>query len=358
MMKLLLYSTVFLNLLSWHAKAQSDKEQALKLGRRAVELTDQGKLDESVALLRRAAKLDPGNLDYPYEIAYAYYQAAEYQKAIDMLSPLTTHQNTNDRVFQLLGNSWDNAGNRDKAIEVYKSGLAKFHASGKLYMELGGMYLTVKDYDMAVRYYEEGVMQEPAYPSNYYWLAKVYLNSEEEVWGMIYGEIFMNLERNSDRTSEMSKMLFDTYKSQITFAGDSSFNVSFCKNVIGLKKSKKPRLPFGLAVYEPTLILSLIDETNIDIDMLDRVRTRFVKYYYQHHHNKKYPNVLFDFQKSVLDAGQLEAYNHWILMKGEEQKFNDWYEANKDKWDAFVQWFNPHGLQLDKRHKFFRKQYD
>lgn len=47
----------------------------------------------------------------------------------------------------------------------------------------------------------------------------------------IYGEIFMNLERNSTRTFEISKLLYDTYKSQITFNKDT-IHVSFSKNNI------------------------------------------------------------------------------------------------------------------------------
>ena len=57
--------------------------------------------------------------------------------------------------------------------------------SGKLYLELGGMYLHTKEYDKAISYYEKGIDVEPGYPSNYYRLAKIFLNSDEEVWGMI-----------------------------------------------------------------------------------------------------------------------------------------------------------------------------
>lgn len=38
-------------------------------------------------------------------------------------------------------------------------------------------------------------------------------------------------------------------------------------------------------------------------------------------HDKEYPNILFSFQKQVKDAGHIEAYNHWILMKGDEEAF-------------------------------------
>lgn len=72
------------------------------------------------------------------------------------------------------------------------------------------MYALIEDYDRAVSYYEKGVYVEPAYSSNYYRLAQLFLSSKDKFWGLIYGEIFMNLERNSQRTEEMSKWLFNT----------------------------------------------------------------------------------------------------------------------------------------------------
>ncbi len=83
-----------------------------------------------------------------------------------------------------------------------------------------------KDYNKALTYFEKGIEVAPNYSSNYYWCARLYCNSTEEVWGMIYGEIFMNLERNSKRTAEISKLLFDTYKKEIKWITFKSWGVS------------------------------------------------------------------------------------------------------------------------------------
>ncbi len=339
------------------ALGQSSREQALAKGREAIKLMDNGHITESIRLLEESMKLDPDNINYPYEIAYANYLAKEYQKAIDVLTPLTKRKDVHDRVYQLLGNSYDNLGQRDKSIETYKDGLNKLPKSGSLYLELGGMYLQTKDYDQAINFYEKGIEVEPGFPSNYYRLAKIFLNSEEEVWGMIYGELFMNLERNSSRTAEISKMLYDTYKSEIKFTSDSSFSVSFSKNAVMNVGSGNMSLPFGIAVYEPTLMMEILPEKNIDINSLDRIRTGFVENYFNNGRDKKYPNVLFDYQNKILKAGHLEAYNHWILMKGDENAFIQWQEANVEKWEKFVSWFNPNRLNVDDKNKFLRTQY-
>lgn len=341
--------------------SQSNETKALEKALAAIELMDKGKIDESIKLLEEAQKLDPSRFDYPYEIAYAYYLKENYKVAINILEKNKDHKDVNERLFQLLGNSYDLIGKTEKAFEAYDKGLEKFPNSGMIYLEKGNVYWGKKDYSKALPFYEKGIEVDPKFPSNYYRASLIYCNSSEEVWGMIYGEIFMNLERNSQRTAEISKLLFDTYKSEINFTSDSSFSVSFSKNAtitIGdLKDQSKMKLPFGIGVYEPTLMLSMINEKTIDINSLDRIRTSFVESYFERGNNINYPNILFEYQNNVLKAGHMEAYNHWILMKGNEDAYRVWYDLNKEKWDNFVKWFSANGLDLDNSNKFYSGQY-
>lgn len=223
------------------------------------------------------------------------------------------------------------------------------------------MKIVKNDYNSALYYYENGIENDPKFPSNYYWAAKIFCNSTEEVWGMIYGEIFMNLERNSKRTAEISKLLFDTYKNEIKFTSDTSYTVSFSKNetinIENLKDPKKFKMPFGTGCYEMTMMFAVLGDKQIDINSLDRIRTRFVENYFKGNSATNYPNVLFDFQQQVKKVGHFESYNHWILMKGDEGGFETWQSNNKDKWEAFVNWFSSNKIQIDDKHKFYRAQY-
>lgn len=343
------------------AFGQTNKEKALEKGKAAIKLMDEGKFDESIKLLEEAQKLDPDDINYPYELGYAYYAKKDYKQASKFLDDLVKHKDANDRVYQLLGNCYDNLGKSDKAIETYEAGLKKFPNSGNLYLELGIMQMGKKEYDKALDYYEKGIEVAPRFPSNYYWAAKLYCSSTEEVWGMIYGEIFMNMERNSKRTAEISKLLFDTYKNEIKFSSDTSFSVSFSKtsiiNVDALKDPSKMKMPFGTGVYEMTLMLSMLSVKTIDINSLDDIRSSFVDNYFKNGHDKTYPNILFSYQKQLKEVGHMEAYNHWILMKGDEDGFDKWQTANKEKWDSFTKWFSDNKIQIDDTHKFHSGQY-
>jgi len=343
------------------AYGQTNQEKALEKGNKAVALEDEGKFEEAIKLLEEARKLDPEHIAYPYELGYAYYAQKDYKKAAKFLKEILNHPKVSDQIFQLLGNCYDDMGKTEKAVETYDEGLKLFPKSGKLYLEKGNIHWAKKEYSKALAFYEKGIEVEPKFPSNYYRATRIYCGSTEEVWGIIYGEIFMNLERNSKRTSEISKLLYDTYKSEIKFSSDTSFSVSFSQNstinVTNLKDPNKIKLPYGVSIYEPTLMFSMLSVKSIDINSLDNIRSTFIDNYFINGHDKTYPNILFTYQKSIKDAGHIEAYNHWILMKGNEDDFNKWQTSNKEKWDSFIKWFGDNGLEISESTKFYSGQY-
>jgi tetratricopeptide (TPR) repeat protein len=342
---------------------QTDKELALDKKNRAVELMDNGSPDESIIILEEAKKLDPGTNIYDYEIGYAYVIKKDYPRALKVFKKVVKYKDADDQCYQMLGNIYDYNGDPENALKAYDRGLKKFPDSGRLYLEKGTVYLIQEKYNEALPFYEQGIKADPAFASNYYRAARLLCNSNEQVWGMIYGEIFLNLEPDTKRTKEISKLLFDTYKSQIVFTSDTSFTVSFSKNaainltIDDLTHFNDFKLPFGSLIYEPTLMLSIIREKKIDLNSLDRIRQQFVANYYEKKLNIKYPNVLFDFQKTLKDSGFFQPYNYWLLSSGEPESFDSWKVDNAETWDKFVDWFNNNRLSLSKENKFSRDQY-
>jgi tetratricopeptide (TPR) repeat protein len=349
-------------LLAHSVFAQDPQQQAADKGREAIKLMDNGKIEESLALLEEAQKLDPDKFIYPYEIAYAYYLREDYKTAIKQLNKIKKHKDVQPQLYQLLGNAYDLTGDPKKALSTYDDGLKIFPASGMLYLEKGNVYWLQKEYNKALPFYEKGIEADPTFPSNYYRAAILYCNSDAKIWGVIYGEIFMNLEPGSKRTAEVSKMLFDNYKSQIKFTSDTSVDVNLCsKNITisldALKDATKFKLPFCL-VYTPLMTIAAIPEKNITLASLDRIRSSFIDFYFQKEHEKTYPNVLFSFQKKIKDAGHFEAYNHWLFSRGDADGFEKWMTANTSKWKDFTTWFNDNDLELDKDNRFHSTQYN
>ncbi len=341
--------------------AQIQKELAIIKAQEAINFIHEEKYDQGILLLKESISLDPKNYNYSYELGYAYYLKEEYKETIKIFEPLKEHKESTEELFEILGNSYKVTMQNDKELETYYEGISKFPMSGMLYYEKGNHFWTSKNIGEAMRSYEKGIEVEPEFASNYYRASLIYFSSNEEVWAMIYGEIFMNLERSSKRTGEISKLLYDAYKSEIRFSSVSPASVSFSKSTkTSIKDNKGPeerRLPFGTGIYEPLILQSVLSENQIDINSLDRIRQNFADLYVKTGNSKLYPNTLFEYQYKVLKAGHMEAYNHWLLRKGNPEDFDKWYNLNEYKWDNFIKWFRDNRLKIDSNSKFSKNHY-
>lgn len=321
--------------------AQSNKEIAMKKGSEAIKLMDEGKIEESILLLQESQQLDPENFDYPYETAYANYLKKDYENAIAILEKLENYKNTNAQLYSLWGNSYDNLDNPKKAIEIYDIGIKKFPNKGLLYLEKGVVYELEKEYDKSVENYQKGISVDPKYPSNYFRIANLYLNSADKVPGLIYGEIFLNLERTTNRTKEMSKSLYDAYKNSIIFENGQWKELNLCKEItMNPKKFEKDnKLPLCL-IYGKWFIFGLLNSNvkEFNLNSISKIRQEFIKNYFEKD-NKDYPNILFDYQKKMVENNIFDAYNHYIFQMGDPEEFNEWLKTNKSEYDKFVEWY-------------------
>ena len=334
------------------AQKNKKKEYADGYGKQALVFMDQGKPDAALEMLRKAQKLDPANINYPYEMAFAFYTKKAYDKAIQILEKLRSHKDVYSKVYQLLGNSYDEINNTTKAIETYTTGLVLFSKAPELYLELGNVYNKNKDYITALKYYEKGIEVDPKFPSNYYWAAKLYCTSTEKVWGMIYGEIFMTIERNTPRTGDISRLLYNTYLNQIRFYADSSFTVNFSRPATA---GAKPT--FVKDVYEGILKLSIVNEHAVTLASLCRIRKNFIEYYYKNNIYQTYPNVLFDYEYKAYRSAHSDAFTYWLLSEGDKPAFTKWVNENPAAWQKFLGWLLQYSIPLDDKYKFLSTQY-
>ena len=335
--------------------AQDNNEKAALNAKQALVFEGNGKTAEAIPLLEEAIKLDPGNINIVYELAVVYASIKDFSRSKALVLPLLAHKDIYGLVYQLLGNDYDEMGLPDSAILIYEKGLKLFPDSGELFLELGNMSMKKKNFINALVYYEKGIQANPLFASNYYRAAKLFFNSNEVIWAMLYGEIFMNLEKKSDRTAEISKLLFTAYKKHIRIPKDSNISVNFSNIFFGVGDSLKPS--FGKFVYEPLMVKSMNLEKAVDYTSICRARKKFIVAYIHDNYYMKYPNALFSYQYKILKAGHIEAYNHWILSQGDQAGFGEWVKQHPKAWEDFLYWFKHNELPLANDYKFFREQY-
>jgi tetratricopeptide (TPR) repeat protein len=348
---------LFLWLGNYIVFAQTNAEKAMDVMMEGIKLVDENKLDEAITTFTQAQKLDAKNIDITYEIAHCYYTKGDFKTAIPYLEKIVKNPKALDHVYQLLGNSYDNEFRKQEAFATYKKGLEKYPNSGPLYTEMGVLHISKKELQKALNYFEKGIQVDPTFASNYYHASKLFCASPNKMWGLLYGEIFMNMDRNSKRTQEISKVLFDTYAKGFRIENDKIKNVNFCSDTNTVVKNKpNKKINYGKEIYELILLSSSIDKDVINIATLQQIRASFAKLYTEKY-NTDYPNILFAYHQQMIEANVMEAYTYWLLNKGNEFEFKLWANENRTSFNTFLKWFGEHPLVIDETHKIHRVDY-
>lgn len=352
----MLRTTLILAILFAYQSINGQKTFKCKEVYNAIKLIDEGKYDEGITILKECEKIDPKDITYPYEIAFAYTQKKDYQTAISILEKANEYPNVNDNYYALLGNAYDMSDNPEKAIKIYDEGLKKFPNSGKLYLEKGVVLEYEKKFINAIETYEAGIKAEPSHPSNYYRVSKIYLNSNDILSGLMYGEIFVNLERTTTRTREISELLYDGYKKAIKFDHDE-IKIDFCPAIVDAGNyDKTKQLPFCI-IFAKNFALSMLNQKEINLDTLASIRKEFLKNYYVEDY-KNHPNLLIGYHKKMEDNNIFNGYNHYIFQIGDPEAFKNWQTNNKAEYDKFVNWYttNENILKVNKTNLYISDQ--
>jgi tetratricopeptide (TPR) repeat protein len=329
----------------------------------AISIADkEQRYDDAVNLLLKARGLDSRNPTYSYEIAYMRYQQKKYAEVIKFLRPITRSAKANADYYHLLGNAYDLSGNGKRAERTYRRGIKRFKQAGSLYAEMGGLAYKRGNNDMAVDWWEKGIEQDPNFATNYYWASKLYCHSSEEIWGLQYAELFMNLEPNGARNEEISQMLYEVYANALHPPTDSTAaSVSFSHKAqmyLLLNETQNDTLlPFQVAYNldaEWAMPLPLRDKS---LNTLYWFRKDWLSHYYAQQHDKYYNNIVFERQQDIAQNHHLEAYTYWLLRKGKPQEFEQWLKEHPYTYKAFIEWFNNNTLRLNKDKLFYRRQY-
>lgn len=329
----------------------------------ALKLMDtERKYDEAIALLEQARKTDPKNPAYRYEIAYAFFKQKKYEKTIEQLRKTLRSPQADAQYYRLLGNAYEQIKKDKKAEKIYKRGLKKFPNAGQLYADIGGLSYRIGKNDAAITHWENGIAHDPAFASNYYWAARMYCHSSEKLWGMLYAELFLNLEPNGERHQEMSALLFEVYNKGMIFPTDSSAaSIGYsqrARTYLLLDETERDSiLPFQV-LFDLAAQWAMPPAMRAnDLPTLLALRTDFTNRWFAEKYDLHYPNVVFQRQKQIADAGHAEAYHYWLLRGGNKKQFEQWLLYNKIKFDKFIKWFNQTPLKLAKEARFYRLQY-
>ena len=161
-----------------------------------------GDWDNAILVLNKALQTDKSNLELLKDLAFSYLYKRDFARALEVVKPLLDREDADVQTFQIGGNIYKALEETKDADRMYKRALKKFPNSGPLYSEYGELLWNKKDYE-AISLWEKGIDVDPAYAGNYYNAASYYYFTKDKVWTLVYGEIFVNMENLTERSTEI-----------------------------------------------------------------------------------------------------------------------------------------------------------
>ena len=279
-----------------------------------------GDFDNAILVLNNGLKQDPRNTDLKKDLVLAYTYKRDFAKALEIVKPMLEEDNVDEQTYQVAGNVYRALALYKDGEKMFKKALKKYPNSGVLYNEYGELLWDNKDYS-AIEQWERGIDVTPSYAGNYYNAASYYYFTKDKVWTLIYGEIFVNMESLTERSTEVKKMLLDTYKQKL---------------FTDIDKKDKKQSEFEKAVSETYDKQSSLTAKGITIESLNMIRTRFILEWYANHASK-FPFRLFDYQQQLIREGMFEAYDQWLFGPVDNlSSFDQWTKTNSDAYAKFT----------------------
>lgn len=280
-----------------------------------------GDYQNAAVVLSLALQNDPNNLSYSKDLSLCYLYLENYNAAISVIKPKIDSDDTDEQCFMIYADIHRHMGEPKECEKIFKKGIRRFPNSGPLYNELGELYKGRKN-EEAIEAWEIGIEKDPSYSKNYYNAAKYHLLTGEIFWGIIYAEIFVNMEPSSTKSPEIKKMLLEGWKKifgsevmQLSTLNQSNFKSS-CLRTINSQSD---------AVKEGIRTESLI-----------MLRTRFILQWTSIL-EKRFPFSLFDLHRQLLREGLFESYNRWLFGPVEDlPAFQNWVQKNRVDYQSFI----------------------
>lgn len=335
--------------------AQADPRKADDEAGKALDFMDRNLPESAIQAWDKALALMPDYRPYMYEKAVCLTMAKRFDEAITILTPIYADTSLQDRGYQLLGACYDERQDTTSSRRIYREGLSAFPNSGRLHFEMGQQYYVAYDRAMAHQWWVRGTQVDPSYAKNYYWLAKSFSQTRDLLWALMYAELFLNLERNTQRTADMSQLCFEIWNRALK-VGDPNDPINFCSDQ--LLEVPDPRganvMSFPMA-FEYNMALAAVTITpkdtvtrRLSIEQLVELRYAFTRAWAKAGLDTTHPNDLLRWNVELQRQGKLKDYLWWLYAYGDKVEMNRFFRRNEQRYDTFLVWFGENGLSFGK----------
>jgi tetratricopeptide (TPR) repeat protein len=327
-------------------------ESQKQLIREGIALHDEGNYSDAISRYEQVLKENPDNVDALYELAYSSYTAKDYKRAIivghkaaQYRSPLL------DQTYVLLGNCYDESGDPNKSVEVYKAGIKLNPSSSLLQYYLAITYLSTQHLKESKSAAKKSAGLDPNHPSSQLLLSTLFERGTYKIPSLLAALRFLVLEPNTTRSEaalERVKRIMQAGVSQ----GKDEKNI----NILVSSGQNKDEGDFGsIEMFMGLMKAASYTEKNKDKNEMQLLadnfenlfavisespnkgdRTKFTWTYYL-------PYFL-----ELKKQGHTETFAYFINQRSNLPEVNSWLQLHQDKISNFLLWSrNYHWPKVD-----------
>lgn len=181
----------------------SPTEQHRVLISEGVRLHDAGQYDEAILKYQEVLEKAPDVVEAIYELGFTYFHKKDYENALALARQGIRYKSELlPELYVLLGNSLDDLGKTDEAIEVYRAAIKRSPKTALLHYNLGlALVRSGKDPE-AKKALQQSLFLAPDHASSHYLLATVYYRLGYKIPAILALSRFLLLEPQTPRARE------------------------------------------------------------------------------------------------------------------------------------------------------------
>lgn len=326
------YTTIVLILLSFKS-IYSQEVNFDSLFNVGINLHDNNNYNAAINVYKYLLKQNKHTDLLNYEIAYSYYSAKEYKKAIKYAKKVVNSDSkyTKD-AYLIYGTSLDAKGNNSKSIEVFKEAIDKFPDNNLLHYNLAISYFNSNQLAYSEKSIMDALYLDKWHASSHLLLAQLKQKKQEFMQSILAYYYFLFLEPKTNRSKTAMEQLINLLKysriDNINYIkpdeSDLHSSIMFLKELNWEKTSDKLDSEI---FYENTKKLFIFLS-----DMNSKKETIWWKHY-------------ISFYNNLIEDKQILIFCYYIDISNPNKESINWLNMNKDKVKEFAIW-------LEKNYKY------
>jgi uncharacterized protein len=171
---------------------------------RGIALHDEGKYEEALKNYRLVHENDSNYFRMLAEKALCYLMMGKNDSAIYIAGKGLAIPNKNHQhMSRTLGSAWFNAGEPEKAIEIYSEAIERYPYSHVLHFNQAVTYLSVENFPRAVKSLQDALRCNPYHASSHMHLGLIMARQGQFTKAFLSLVTFLAIEPNSGRSNEI-----------------------------------------------------------------------------------------------------------------------------------------------------------